>query len=151
MGNEIALRRQSTCPMPSSPTEKLLPSGCSQSALNERSPALLNTASPRIETTRVDNDAKSAQDLAVRSFFRRNEAVPATSGINISKTGIISYNTSPDFLPACLKNLYLSVLSHEILQHENNEHADHHQQDVAAYLSALQQSQLPAAITHQFS
>ena len=75
--------------MPSSPTEKLLPSEGIHSVFEYRYSLVLSRVSPIRETVSVISDDTSAHILADPSFFRKKEIIPLSKGIAISKTGTI--------------------------------------------------------------
>jgi hypothetical protein len=88
-GNEIAVSKQSSWPIPSRRIEKLLPRPGNQSDLNSRRAALLKTVNPSNETASVIIVENKAHDFAEFSFLRKNAAMPLNNGITISNNEII--------------------------------------------------------------
>lgn len=86
---ESAVSKPNTCPIPSRPTEKLLPKEGSHSACAYRLSFAEKQVSPSTAVVNVAREEINAHILAEAPFLRKNEMMPLNKGIVISKTGII--------------------------------------------------------------
>src|SRR6185503_6398532 len=96
-GNEMAVNKQSNCPIPSRRREKVDPNPGNQSYLNCSSSGLFKSVNPNIEIAAVANEESKAQPLAVASFLIKKVAIPVNRGININNSAIIFPNSKGAF------------------------------------------------------